>query len=80
MYMLDDKWPSIKEVHGIDMSIYKLAICEEKRSTMVSNHSIDHSFNLFFNKSIILIHPCICVNSFYIPTIISEIFVFLFFI
>lgn len=35
MYMLDSKWPSIEQVHGIDMSIYKLAVCEEKKNIMV---------------------------------------------
>lgn len=32
MYMLSDKWSSIKQVTGVDMSTFKLAISEEKRS------------------------------------------------
>lgn len=39
MYMLDSKWPSIQEVHGIDMSIYKLAVCEEKKGLMPESKS-----------------------------------------
>jgi hypothetical protein len=36
MYMLDSKWPSIEKVNGIDLSTYKLAVCEEKKDMMVS--------------------------------------------
>lgn len=35
MYMLDSKWPSLEAVTGIDLSTYKLAVCEEKKSEMV---------------------------------------------
>ena len=35
MYMLDSKWPSIQKVTGIDLSTFKLAVCEEKKSMMV---------------------------------------------
>ena len=35
MYMLDAKWPSIEKVTGIDLSTYKLAISERKKSKMV---------------------------------------------
>jgi ubiquinone/menaquinone biosynthesis C-methylase UbiE len=34
MYMLDSKWDSIEAVTGVDLSTYKLAICEEKKSLM----------------------------------------------
>jgi hypothetical protein len=35
MYMLDSKWPSIEKVTGIDLSTFKLAVCQEKKSMMV---------------------------------------------
>lgn len=35
MYMLDSKWPSIDQVTGVDLSTYKLAVCEEKKKMMV---------------------------------------------
>ena len=35
MYMLDSKWPSIEAVTGVDLSTYKLAVCEEKKKMMV---------------------------------------------
>jgi ubiquinone/menaquinone biosynthesis C-methylase UbiE len=31
MYMLDWKWPSIEEVTGVDLSTYKLAVCDDKK-------------------------------------------------
>jgi len=34
MFMLDAKWPSIEKVTGVDLSIYKLAICSEKKDSM----------------------------------------------
>mmetsp|Transcript_16136 Transcript_16136/g.16267 ORF Transcript_16136/g.16267 Transcript_16136/m.16267 type:complete len:368 (-) Transcript_16136:307-1410(-) len=34
MYMLDSKWPSIEAVTGVDLSTYKLAVCEQKKSMM----------------------------------------------
>lgn len=34
MYMLDSKWPSIEKVTGIDLSTFKLAVCEEKKKEM----------------------------------------------
>jgi len=34
MYMLDSKWPSIEKVTGVDLSTFKLAVCEEKKSFM----------------------------------------------
>jgi hypothetical protein len=37
MYMLDDRWPSLERVTGVDMSPYKLAVCEEKKADMVSS-------------------------------------------
>ena len=36
MYMLDSKWPSIEKVTGIDLSTFKLAVCQEKKAMMVS--------------------------------------------
>lgn len=37
MYMLDSKWPSIESVTGVDLSTYKLAVCEQKKSSMPSS-------------------------------------------
>jgi SAM-dependent methyltransferase len=34
MYMLDAKWPSIEQVTGVDLSTYKLAVCEDKKAAM----------------------------------------------
>jgi len=34
MYMLDSKWPSLETIQGIDMSIFKLAIAEDKKKFM----------------------------------------------
>eukprot|EP00600_Ochromonadales_sp_CCMP1393_P007292 CAMPEP_0174973312 /NCGR_PEP_ID=MMETSP0004_2-20121128/11166_1 /TAXON_ID=420556 /ORGANISM="Ochromonas sp., Strain CCMP1393" /LENGTH=364 /DNA_ID=CAMNT_0016223735 /DNA_START=64 /DNA_END=1158 /DNA_ORIENTATION=- len=34
MYMLDSKWPSIEQVTGVDLSTYKLAVCEDKKGMM----------------------------------------------
>ena len=34
MYMLDDKFPSLEEVNGIDLSTYKLAIAEKKKESL----------------------------------------------
>jgi len=39
MYMLDSKWPTIEQVTGVDLSTYKLAVCEEKKSLMPSAKS-----------------------------------------
>lgn len=36
MYMLDSKWPSIEKVTGIDLSTFKLAVCQEKKAMMVT--------------------------------------------
>lgn len=35
MYMLDSMWPSLEHVTGVDLSTYKLAIAEEKKTEMV---------------------------------------------
>ena len=35
MYMLDSMWPSLEKVIGVDLSTFKLAVCEEKKSMMV---------------------------------------------
>ena len=45
MYMLTDKWSSIETVTGVDMSPYKLAICEEKKSEMTAEKAA--KYNLF---------------------------------
>jgi ubiquinone/menaquinone biosynthesis C-methylase UbiE len=45
MYMLTDKWSSIETVTGVDMSPYKLAICEEKKSEMTAQKAA--TYNLF---------------------------------
>lgn len=37
MYMLDSKWPSIERVTGVDLSTYKLAVCEDKKTMMPSS-------------------------------------------
>lgn len=34
MYMLDSKWPSLEKVTGVDLSTYKLAVCEDKKEMM----------------------------------------------
>ena len=34
MYMLDAKWPSIQQVTGVDLSTFKLAVCEDKKAAM----------------------------------------------
>mmetsp|Transcript_108783 Transcript_108783/g.306554 ORF Transcript_108783/g.306554 Transcript_108783/m.306554 type:complete len:200 (+) Transcript_108783:3-602(+) len=39
MYMLDSKWPSIEKITGVDLSTYKLAVCEEKKSMMPPSKS-----------------------------------------
>jgi len=43
MYMLTDKWPSIELVNGVDMSPYKLAICEEKKGEMSPEKAAKYS-------------------------------------
>lgn len=43
MYMLDSKWPSIEQVTGVDLSTYKLAVCEEKKTMMPSQKSSKYS-------------------------------------
>ena len=47
MYMLDAKWPSIEKVTGVDLSTFKLAVCEEKKSAMneakASKYTIIHA-------------------------------------
>jgi hypothetical protein len=43
MYMLDSKWPSLEKIQGIDMSIFKLSVCEDKKKLMVS---LSTSFHL----------------------------------
>jgi hypothetical protein len=35
MYMLDSKFQSLEQVTGVDLSTYKLAVCEEKKKMMV---------------------------------------------
>lgn len=37
MYMLDSKFQSLEQVTGVDLSTYKLAVCEEKKKMMVIN-------------------------------------------
>jgi len=39
MYMLDSKWPSLEEINGVDLSTYKLAVCEEKKALMPASKS-----------------------------------------
>ena len=34
MYMLDSKFKSLKEITGVDLSTYKLAVCEDKKDIM----------------------------------------------
>lgn len=43
MYMLDSKWPSIEQVTGVDLSTYKLAVCEEKKTMMPTQKSSKYS-------------------------------------
>jgi hypothetical protein len=37
MYMLDSTFPSVKHVQGVDLSTYKLAVCEDKKGLMPSS-------------------------------------------
>lgn len=39
MYMLDSKFPSLETVTGVDLSTYKLAVCEDKKSMMAKTKS-----------------------------------------
>ena len=66
MYMLDSKWPSIEKVTGIDLSTFKLAVCQEKKSMMV--HTKDHSI-LSLNFSTIKPNPFLATQ--YIISITS---------
>jgi len=43
MYMLDSKWPSIEAVTGVDLSTYKLAVCEEKKKMMPASKANKYS-------------------------------------
>eukprot|EP01041_Mallomonas_annulata_P005481 gene5481-11027_t len=43
MYMLDSKFPSIEAVTGIDLSTYKLAVCEQKKSMMAPSKAERYS-------------------------------------
>jgi ubiquinone/menaquinone biosynthesis C-methylase UbiE len=45
MYMLDSKWPSLESIQGVDLSTYKLAIAEDKKTMMSSSKS--NKYNLF---------------------------------
>jgi SAM-dependent methyltransferase len=51
MYMLDSKWPSLEAVTGVDLSTFKLAVCEDKKSMMVINkitHLILNLITIYF--------------------------------
>lgn len=43
MYMLDSKFPSLQKVNGVDLSTYKLAVCEEKKSLMPTSKKEKYS-------------------------------------
>jgi len=43
MYMLDAKWPSLEAVTGVDLSTYKLAVCQEKQSLMPDARAAKYS-------------------------------------
>merc|ERR1711967_207935 len=45
MYMLDEKFPSLEQVTGVDLSTYKLAIAEQKKSTFPSEKA--KRFNVY---------------------------------
>jgi ubiquinone/menaquinone biosynthesis C-methylase UbiE len=34
MYMLDSKFPTMEKIQGVDLSTFKLAVCEDKKSMM----------------------------------------------
>ena len=36
MYMLDSKFPTLEKIVGVDLSTYKLAVCDDKKSLMVN--------------------------------------------
>jgi len=35
MHMMGDKWPSLSAITGVDLSVYKLAVCASKHNAMV---------------------------------------------
>jgi len=39
MYMLDSKWPTLEKIQGVDLSTYKLAVCEDKKNLMPESKS-----------------------------------------
>lgn len=43
MYMLDSKWPTIEKVTGVDLSTYKLAVCEEKKTMMPASKAAKYT-------------------------------------
>jgi ubiquinone/menaquinone biosynthesis C-methylase UbiE len=45
MYMLDSKFPTIESVTGVDLSTYKLAVCQEKKSMMPESKG--NKYNIF---------------------------------
>ena len=46
--MLDSKFQSIEQVTGVDLSTFKLAVCEDKKNLMVLNSiAFNHSLYLF---------------------------------
>ena len=46
MYVLDTKWPSLELINGIDLSTFKLAICEDKKSSMVIEWLFELQFSI----------------------------------
>lgn len=47
MYMLDSKFPSLEKITGVDLSTYKLAICEDKRMTLPNSEGGQSKYNLY---------------------------------
>lgn len=43
MYMLDSKFPTLEKITGVDLSTFKLAVCEEKKSLMPPSKSEKYS-------------------------------------
>jgi ubiquinone/menaquinone biosynthesis C-methylase UbiE len=45
MYMLDSKFPSLEKVTGVDLSTFKLAVCDDKKDMMPAKKA--EKFNLY---------------------------------
>lgn len=39
MYMLDAKWPTLEAINGVDLSTFKLAVCDEKKNSFIPSRA-----------------------------------------